>query len=247
MSKILQSHLSHSLSQEDPTVFTDQVLHADPTLAELDRKAVDEMVLASRVESYKVPTLLNSAHTKVDTMRLVVSGHIELVSCNANGEEACIAILGPGSWLTWLGCFEDQPTKHDFYSASDTLTIAIPVKKMRDIASRYPQLYQIAIHEISVRFRLLMEWTTESVLLKNEYRVAKLLALVSRLNTSSGHNAPILYTQDKLAHLSRCSRQTLSRSLQQLAKQGIISIGYRRIDIINGEKLDDFIRSGLPN
>ena len=61
MSKILQSHLSHSLSQEDPTVFTDQVLNTDPTLAELDRTAVDEMVLAARVESYKVPTLLNSA------------------------------------------------------------------------------------------------------------------------------------------------------------------------------------------
>nr|WP_308736795.1 helix-turn-helix domain-containing protein [Vibrio campbellii] len=54
-------------------------------------------------------------------------------------------------------------------------------------------------------------------------------------------------TQDKLAHLSRCTRQTLSRSLQQLAKQGIITIGYRRIEIVDDEKLSAFILEGIPD
>ena len=87
-------------------------------------------------------------------------------------------------------------------SSSDAIVVAIPVKKMRDIADRYPELYKIAIREISFRFRLLMEWTTESVLLKNEFRVAKLLLLVSRLNGMPNELNPIFYTQDKLAHLS---------------------------------------------
>ncbi|WP_155400271.1 Crp/Fnr family transcriptional regulator [Vibrio campbellii] len=247
MSKILQSQFSHWAEREEQYSQVELLLKNDPTLAKLNDSAIEEMAKSAKVEAYKVPTLLNSAHTSVDTMRLVVAGHIELVSCSASGEEACIAILGPGSWLTWLGCFEDAPTNHDFYSSSDAATIAIPVKKMRDIAQRYPQLYQIAIHEVSFRFRLLMEWTTESVLLKNEFRVAKLLSLVSRLNAPHGEHTPIVYTQDKLAHLSRCTRQTLSRLLQQLAKQGIITIGYRRIEIVDDEKLSAFILEGMPD
>ncbi|MEO0889222.1 MAG: helix-turn-helix domain-containing protein [Pseudomonadota bacterium] len=50
-----------------------------------------------------------------------------------------------------------------------------------------------------------------------------------------------------MAHLSRCTRQTLSRSLQQLVKQGIITIGYRRIEIVDDEKLSAFILEGMPD
>ena len=245
MCKILHSNFVPTMSSEEQHSMLELMLRHDPTLNQLDPKAVEEIVGAARIEAYKVPTLLNSAYTAVDTMRLVVKGHIELMSYSESGDEACIAMLGPNSWLTWIGCFDEQPTNHNFYSSSDAIVVAIPVKKMRDIADRYPELYKIAIREISFRFRLLMEWTTESVLLKNEFRVAKLLLLVSRLNGMPNELNPILYTQDKLAHLSRCTRQTLSRSLQQLAKEGMIEIGYRRIDIINEDKLNAFISEGL--
>ncbi|WP_105067904.1 Crp/Fnr family transcriptional regulator [Vibrio jasicida] len=247
MSKNLHSHVEFPLGQLEQDALLCQILNEDPTLQRLEKSAIEEMILSAKIETYKMPTLLHSAHKSVDTMRLVICGHIELASCSEGGDEACIAMLGPGSWLTWVGCFENEPTNHDFYSSSDAVIIAIPVKKMREIASRYTILYQIAIHEISFRFRLLMEWTTESVLLKNEYRVAKLLYLVSRLNAPHGESSPILYTQNKLAHLSRCTRQTLSRSLQCLSKEGIIQIGYRRIDIINQDRLNAFIAQGLAD
>ena len=245
MCKILHSNFVPTMGSEEQHSILELVLRNDPTLNQLDPKAVEEIVSAAKIEAYKVPTLLNSAHAVVDTMRLVVRGHIELMSYSESGDEACIAMLGPCSWLTWIGCFDDHPTNHNFYSSSDCIVVAIPVKKMRAIADRYPQLYKIAIREISFRFRLLMEWTTESVLLKNDYRVAKLLLLVSRLNGAPNELNPILYTQDKLAHLSRCTRQTLSRSLRLLAKEGLIEIGYRRIDIINQDRLNTFILEGL--
>ncbi|MCZ8498871.1 cyclic nucleotide-binding domain-containing protein [Vibrio lentus] len=84
---------------------------------------------------------------------LWLKGHIELMSYSESGDEACIAMLGPNSWLTWIGCFDEQPTNHNFYSSSDAIVVAIPVKKMRDIADRYQNSIKLQFVKSAFRFR----------------------------------------------------------------------------------------------
>ncbi|MCZ8488761.1 hypothetical protein O9992_20995 [Vibrio lentus] len=83
-----------------------------------------------------------------------------------------------------------------------------------------------------------MEWTTESVLLKNEFRVADLLLLVSRLNGMPNELNPILYTQDKLAHLSRCHVKHSAALSNNWRRRGMIEMVITCIDIINEDKLN---------
>ena len=74
MCKILHSSFVPTMSSEEQHSMLETVLRNDPTLNQLDPKAIEEIVGAAKIETYKVPTLLNSAYTAVDTMRLVVKG-----------------------------------------------------------------------------------------------------------------------------------------------------------------------------
>ncbi|WP_082111384.1 Crp/Fnr family transcriptional regulator [Grimontia sp. AD028] len=239
--------MSKTLQLKNSSLEREEIRHelfSNGALATLPKAAIEELAQGAKLEHYKIPTLLNAAHQPVEMMRLVVYGHVELLGRNIEGDEVCIAALGAGSWITWLGCFDDTPSHYDFYTSTNTTVISLPTKHMRNVANRYPELYQIAIRAISYRFRLLMEWTTDSAMLKNEYRVAKLLLLLSKLNASHGEICPIFYTQDKLAHLLRYTRQTVNRSLKLLAEKNLIQLGYKRIDIVDSDRMEDFINSG---
>lgn len=210
----------------------------------LPEEALDDLTASARIQHFKMPTLLNAADEPLDYLRLVVEGHIELLERTAGGDEAGIAMLGPGNWVTWLGCFDERPSHYDFYSSANCTVIAIPCARMREIADQNPVMYRLVIGAIGDRFRLLMEWTTSSALLDQEHRIAKLLFMLSRLNADLSPPPTVHYTQDKLAILARCTRQTMSLSLKKLEQLGLIELKYKRIEISQPEKLKAFAEEG---
>lgn len=85
-----------------------------------------------------------------------------------------------------------------------------------------------------------MEWTTSSALLDQDHRIAKLLFILCRLNADQSTSPTIHYTQDKLAVLARCTRQTMNLSLKKLEQLGLIEQKYKRIEITQPAKLKAF-------
>lgn len=211
-----------------------------PMVGQLPAEALDELCALARIQHFKMPTLLNAADEPLDYLRLVIEGHIELIERTEGGDEAGIAMLGPGNWVTWLGCFDEHPSHYDFYSSANCTVIAIPCARMREIADKNPVMYRLAIGAIGDRFRLLMEWTTSSALLDQDHRIAKLLFILCRLNADQSTSPTIHYTQDKLAVLARCTRQTMNLSLKKLEQLSLIEQKYKRIEITQPAKLKAF-------
>jgi len=201
---------------------------------------LDELVVHARVERYEVPTLLNAAGTPLQWLRLVVEGHIEIVARRASGREVSVSDVGPGAWATWLPCFIAAPPEHDFYSSASSCFIALPVAEVRRFCEQHPQMYPLVIGEIGQRLRLLMEWTGQSVLIGPEQRMAKLIHILARdqkIKTSPGS---LQVTQNRLASLARCSRQSANTLLGALEKKGLIHLAYGKCDIPDMTRLAAF-------
>lgn len=64
--------------------------------------------------------------------------------------------------------------------------------------------------------------------------------MISRLNTDLSPSPTIHYTQDKLAVLAQCTRQTMSLSLKKLEHMGLIVQKYKRIEIVRPDRLKAF-------
>lgn len=219
------------------------IMQRDGVLQVLGSEAHVELAAAARVETYATPTLLNPAGQPLTSLRLVLSGHIEVIARRASGDEVVLGDIGPGGWATWVACLSLMPPDHDFYSSPDLRCIAIPAPLVRQVCERYPAIYPRIIADLGVRMRHLMEWTGDSVLLGPEQRMAKLIHLLARMHKLPEVGGVLQVTQSRLARMARCSRQSANTLLGALEARGLIATAYGRFEIHDMRALQAFIAS----
>lgn len=209
--------------------------------------ALDGMLQVARIEHYKIPTLLGAAGENPSHLRLVLSGHIEIIARHVSGSEIVVGHITSGGWATWLSVFMAQAPAHDFYSSASSSFLTLPIEAVRTFCARHPETYPLIIRMIGHRMRLLMEWTGQSVLATPVQRMAKLLSILVQEQQHASDQLPrILHvTQARLASQARCSRQTANQLLQQLEQEGLIVAGYGQFLIPDWHRLDRFADGDL--
>ncbi len=200
-------------------------------LGQLGPEVLDQVTRCAVIERFEVPTLLNAAGTSLERLRLVAEGSISIFARKPSGKEVVISEVGPRGWAAWLPCFVAAPPTHDFYSGAKSCFIALPVKVVQSLCLQYPELYPLIIGEIGLRFRLLMEWASQSILLAPEQRMAKLIVLLAQEQKAVSSPSSIVITQSRLANLARCSRQSANVLLSNLEQKGLIQLLYGKCDI----------------
>jgi len=94
--------------------------------------------------------------------------------------------------------------------------------------------------------RMLYGLTEDATLRSLRARVAHRLLVLARGDaTQSVHlRRTLMLPQEALAMMLGITRQTLSKELNALARDEVISIGYGRIDLLSVEALQALVRSG---
>ena len=222
-------------------------LLAETVFGSVGEQALDDLVRVARIEHFKLPTLLSAAGESPTHLRLVISGHVELVTRHISGSEIVVGHIAAGGWVTWLAVFMTQAPTHDFYINASSSCLALPVKDVQAFCVQYPAVYPIVIRMIGHRMRLLIEWTGQSVLASPVQRMAKLLSILAQeQNRQAGQKSVTLrITQARLASQARCSRQTANQLLQQLELDGLIVPGYGQFTIPDWTRLNHFAEGQL--
>jgi CRP-like cAMP-binding protein len=210
---------------------------------ELPDTAIDKLTESAKIEQYRVVTLLTPSGENLQHLRLVIKGQIHLIKNSSDGKESTLIEMGPGEWVTWLGCFMRQPPVQDFYSAKNCHCIAIPVNDVIQIADHYPQLYRSIIDAIGTRFRLLLQWSEQNSLLTGDKRIAQSLLMRARFVSATQNTISLPITQERLSQLSGITRQTANGFLKDLQELGLITLGYKKINIPDVAKLSHYIDS----
>ncbi len=213
--------------------------------------ALEDILQVVRVEHFKMPTLLSAAGEHPPHLRLVLSGHIEVIARHVSGSEIVVGHIAAGGWATWLSVFMAQAPTHDFYSSVSSSFLTFPMDEVRLFCARHPETYPMIIRMIGHQMRLLIEWTGQSVLASPVQRMAKLLSILAQghQQQSESRSITLHVTQARLASQARCSRQTANQLLQQLEQEGLIVSAYGQFKIPDWTRLDQFADGNLewPN
>lgn len=219
-------------------LFLEESLASSAVLSLLPLPIQGQLVRAASAIRCNGATLLCAADEKPEMLYLVHSGHIELTARTADGQEMTITALGTGSWISWLGIFDDRPINHDLVGASGTITFAIPAKLVREAVAGVPACYPAIIAEIGNRFRVLIDWVEQSALVGRERRLAQLL--LSLAKAAGGSQDTVFLARARIARLLGCSRQTLYDALRRLVEGGLIRLSYGRIHILDRQAMEQF-------
>lgn len=175
----------------------------------------------------------------------LVAGTIKISSLRQDGREAILAVLEPGNWFGEITLIDGSPRTHDATGLEALDLLVVPpasfVQLMRDV------VFSNAIAAmLAARVRMLYGLAEDATLRSLRARLAHRLLVLARGDaTQSVHLRHALrLPQEALAMMLGVTRQTLSKELNALAGEGVVALGYGRIELLSLDALQALVSTG---
>lgn len=175
----------------------------------------------------------------------LAAGTIKISTLRQDGREAILAMLEPGNWFGEITLIDGSPRTHDATALSALDLLVVPPEafalQMREV------VFANAIAALlAARVRGLYSMMEDATLRGLRARVARRLLGLARgdATQSAELRRSVSLPQEALAMMLGITRQTLSKELNVLAGEGIVGLGYGRIELLSLERLQQL--GGAP-
>jgi len=211
--------ISHELSPELPLID-----HCSSTLS--------QMMANRKHTSIEKGKFLYLEGQLINTLYQIEHGYVKLGRYDTNGNEIIIAILNRNDWLGAL-TLEEAPQREFAQTLSEVkfkqLTQAnhLPDKNIRDL---YPQL----LEEIDGRLQMLEAKQVIDKIRNTYHRLQHFLKFAATYYgklIDDIYYLPHILSQNELGSIITCSRQTVSRGLNQLKRDEKIDFDRSQIKL----------------
>ncbi|MGD9698293.1 Crp/Fnr family transcriptional regulator [Acinetobacter sp.] len=178
----------------------------------------------------------------------VLEGAVRLGYIDIHGKESVAAIVEPVMWFGEISLVDAQPRSHDAIATQKSLLLHIPSTALQSLLQQHPVFWyhiaQLTSQKLRFAFLELISIQTQSI----SQRLAQRLMFI--LNGYGNHSSieknVIHLSQEQLAQMLTCSRQTINQELQALEQQNILCVSFKKIEILDVAELHR-IAHAFPN
>lgn len=169
----------------------------------------------------------------------VLEGSISLGYIDVNGNEAIAVIAEPIMWFGEISLIDQQPRSHDAIALKKSVVLQIPAEPLKDFLLKNPYYWYFfaLLTSQKLRYVFLEQIAIQTQSISQRLAQRLLFILEGYGNRSSIQDLNIQISQDQLANMLTVSRQTVNQELNAFEKQGIIQLGFKRIQVIDLKKL----------
>lgn len=175
-----------------------------------------------------------------DGIYCVLEGGLRLTGIAPNGQENLFSVISPPTWFGEIAFFDGLPRTHDAQAVGPTVLLRISPKRLTSLVSVDPQ-WAFRLGVLMAQKTRLLFFALEAIArLDMQAKLARVIAMtLSQGGTAvpdlEGSRSPL--TQSYIAETLGMTRQTVAAGLKSLQEQGIVSLSYRRINVINWPRL----------
>lgn len=154
----------------------------------------------------------------------ILSGRAKAVSFNVDGVETWLGGFEPGEFFGHTAFLTESPVRFEV-SAEDTMRLRlIPAAEIRALLDRAPEMGEVFARDLASRLDMMMNRLVQALTLSAKGRVC---AELWRLSSPLGLNPDISVIRPNpifvdMALRINSTRETVSRAISGLQKQGII-------------------------
>lgn len=177
----------------------------------------------------------------------VIEGAVRLGHIDIAGNEAIAAIAEPIMWFGEISLVDQQPRSHNAIAAQKSVILYIPSLAIQNLLETHPQFwYHIAqLTSQKLRFAFLELIAIQTQTLTQRLAQRLLFILSGYGNHLIIENNIIQLSQEQLAQMLMCSRQTINQELHVLEKQKIINVSFRKIEVLDIKKLHQIAHAAI--
>ncbi len=211
-------------------------------LQPLEENSFQDIVQTSHVKQLAENSVLFEQGTELTAIYLLVSGGIKLQRFAPNGDEKVIEIIRPGQTFAEAVLFlggSRYPVSA--LTVSPSVVVAINAKTYLKLLETSNGLCRNLLGNLSQRLHWMVNEVDRLTLHNATFRLVDYL--LSHISEDQIDRAGVTLVAPKHVIASRLSikPETLSRTLKDLSKQGLINLKGTQIELINVEKLRQLI------
>jgi CRP-like cAMP-binding protein len=219
------------------------LIHQFPLFDGIPQAEILSLALASQMGSAKANQEILARNSNVQYLSFVVAGQLQLSEFANDGRIVSLTILGPGDAIGFLALADEKPTTYSVRTLTDTNLLVLPMANARRLALTQPLVTQRIFRLLAQLAQRAQEERAMLSLPSAFHRVFVQLNLLAN-NDAKERNSKIIPRQQDLANMVNTSRETVSRALQLLIKQGILSKNGHQILIEQSDALNQLAQKG---
>ena len=180
-----------------------------------------------------------NAQDQFDGVYGVLEGSISLGYIDVNGNEAIAAIAEPIMWFGEISLIDNQPRSHDAIALKKSVVLQIPGEPLKEFLLKNPYYwyYFALLTSQKLRYVFLEQIAIQTQTISQRLAQRLLFILEGYGNRAAINDLNIQISQDQLANMLTVSRQTVNQELNHFEKQGVIQLGFKKIQVIDLNKL----------
>jgi CRP-like cAMP-binding protein len=229
--KIIDQHDAHRCEM---TGLEDEPFAGAAVLGALE--ASDQRFLAERGRRKQLDKgqILFTEGAVSDSVFVLVSGYMKVVTYSADGAEFIVNTVTPGETIGEIGVLSGAPRSATVQATEASVVLALPKSVIIDLISQRPGLAVALLQRLSHMVRRTTDLASDLVFLDLRQRVAK--HLLNR-DLDASQSVQRRLTQSDLAAQIGASRQRVNACLREFHDQGWISLESRSLRVLDRDAL----------
>jgi len=225
---------------------TVELLARTPMFRELSRKDLEQLALVAVPRSYGRGQVVFRQGDHGDTCYVVRSGSVRVTHDHTDGRTITLAELRPGDMFGELAMFNAETRSATVQALEDSSALALLAGDMRRMLLSHPHIAVNMLSWMSDRLRAANDRIARQSFQTVASRVAgALLGQVQARSSNDSHEAPrevvIRATQAEIAQLAGASRESASRFLARLERDGVVTTGRGKVLVHDPSALRNYI------
>ncbi|MBA5685837.1 Crp/Fnr family transcriptional regulator [Rugamonas apoptosis] len=170
----------------------------------------------------------------------IVGGMVKMNNFSASGKSVTFTGVPPGGWFGEGSLLKNEHLKYDAMALRDSRIARMPAATFHWLLENSLPFTRFLLIQLNERLGQFIGMVENDRLLNVDTRVARCLASMFNSHLYPGLEPLVQISQEELGFLSGASRQRANQALQLLEKQGLLSIDYCGIRILDLEGLRRF-------
>lgn len=215
------------------------LLEKVPLFSGLSEEGLKRLAQVTTSKSFPKDHTIVEENEIGETLYMILSGKVKVVNIGPDGKEVILSVLGTGEFFGEMSLLDDEPRSATVISMEKTEMMQLRRKDFLNLWETNKEILSRVLSVISGRLRHANAQIRSLALVDVMGRIARLFLDLAEKEGRKLLDGSIVFrrpTHQEIASMVGTSRETVSRMIGDLAREGYIKISGK--DIIINEGMD---------
>lgn len=218
-----------------------QFLRRVPIFGGVDEENLIKMAHITSEKTYSKKNIVFHEGDYGDALYVIKSGRIKIAKVAIDGREKTLTILKAGDFFGEMAIFDDMPRSATAEAMDhDVRLLSMSKSDFEHLILSNPSIAIRIMKDLTRRIRQVNEQVQDLAFKDVHGRVASTIFNLLKAEKDATKNqgvSSLKMTHQDLANMVGSSRETVTRALNRLQDEGVISIMHQQITILDSDKL----------